>query len=83
MVMSGQSLSAPLVSTLLALACSNVGLIPVDAPAYSVVNKFLLPLTVPLLLFAADLRRVRPQWIQTHKIMPYVNRVYIMLTIQK
>jgi uncharacterized membrane protein len=32
--------------------------IPSDAPAvYGVVNKYLLPLAVPLLLFSADLRQ--------------------------
>ena len=45
-------------STLIGLAASNLGLIPCEAPAYAVVNRFLLPLAVPLLLFAADLRRV-------------------------
>ena len=54
----GQRLSGPLVSTLIGLAASNLGLIPCEAPAYAVVNRFLLPLAVPLLLFAADLRRV-------------------------
>lgn len=54
----GQRLSGPLVSTLIGLAASNLGLIPCEAPAYTVVNRFLLPLAVPLLLFAADLRRV-------------------------
>lgn len=51
-------LSASLVSTLVGLAASNFGIIPYEAPAYSVFLEFLLPLTVPLLLFRADLRRV-------------------------
>ena len=47
----------PLVSTLAGLLMSNCGVIPSDAPSvYGVVNKFLLPLAVPLLLFSADLR---------------------------
>ncbi|GJP53803.1 hypothetical protein CLOM_g12938, partial [Closterium sp. NIES-68] len=54
----GRALSGPLVATLVGLAASNLGLIPCEAPAYNVVNRFLLPLAVPLLLFAADLRRV-------------------------
>ena len=38
----------PLVSTLVGLALSNVGVIPASAPAvYGTVNKFLLPLAVP------------------------------------
>ena len=31
---------------------------PHSAPAYLVVNKFLLPLAVPLLLFSADMTRI-------------------------
>lgn len=46
----------PLVATLLGLLLSNFGAIPSNAPQYGVVNKFLLPLAVPLLLFTADLR---------------------------
>ena len=38
------------------LGLSNLSVIPCDALQYSVVNKFLLPLAVPLLLFSADLR---------------------------
>lgn len=49
---------ASLLSTLLALFLSNIGVIPTVAPAYVDVTKFLLPLAVPLLLLTADLRRV-------------------------
>ena len=45
-----------LVATLLGLLISNIGLIPCDAPQYAVVNKMLLPLAIPMLLFSADLR---------------------------
>lgn len=45
-------------STLVGLAASNLGLISNNAPAYSVVLEFLLPMAVPLLLYRADLRRV-------------------------
>ncbi|KAA8533684.1 hypothetical protein F0562_031201 [Nyssa sinensis] len=54
----GSTLSGALVSTLVGLAASNLGIISCEAPAYSVVLNFLLPLAVPLLLFRADLRRV-------------------------
>ncbi|KDP22238.1 hypothetical protein JCGZ_26069 [Jatropha curcas] len=54
----GSMVSAALVSTLVGLAASNLGIIPYETPAYSVVLEFLLPLTVPLLLFRADLRNV-------------------------
>ncbi|CAN6485199.1 unnamed protein product [Victoria cruziana] len=52
------ALSAALVSTLVGLAASNLGILPSEAPAYSIVMEYLLPLTVPLLLFRADLRHV-------------------------
>ncbi|PIN26449.1 hypothetical protein CDL12_00800 [Handroanthus impetiginosus] len=54
----GSMVSAALVSILVGLAASNLGIIPHDAPAYSVVFQYLLPLTIPLLLYRADLRQV-------------------------
>lgn len=54
----GSTLSGALVSTLVGLAASNLGIVSCEAPAYEVVSQFLLPLAVPLLLFRADLRRV-------------------------
>ncbi|XWS61217.1 hypothetical protein CRYUN_Cryun07bG0106700 [Craigia yunnanensis] len=54
----GSMVSAALVSTLVGLAASNLGIIPFEAPAYSLFMRFLLPLAIPLLLFRADLRRV-------------------------
>lgn len=55
---AGSALSGALVSTLIGLAASNLGIISSEAKAYSIVKEFLLPLAVPLLLFRADLRRV-------------------------
>ncbi|KAL2550506.1 hypothetical protein Fot_12036 [Forsythia ovata] len=54
----GSALSGALVSTLVGLAASNLGIIASEAPAYNVVMAFLLPLAVPLLLYRADMRRV-------------------------
>ena len=55
----GKEMSGALLSTLLGLALSNLGVIPSEAPqVYGVVNAFFLPLAIPLLLFAADIRRV-------------------------
>lgn len=51
-------MSGALVSTLVGLAASNLGIISSEAPAYAIVLEFLLPMAVPLLLFRADLRRV-------------------------
>lgn len=54
----GSALSGAIVSILIGLAASNLGVIASESVAYSVVLEFLLPLAVPLLLFKADLRRI-------------------------
>ncbi|XP_047322142.1 uncharacterized membrane protein YjcL [Impatiens glandulifera] len=54
----GAALSGALVSTLIGLAGSNLGIIADQSPVYNVVMEFLLPMAVPLLLYRADLRRV-------------------------
>lgn len=54
----GSTVSAALVSTLVGLAASNFGIIPYEAMPYSIVMEFLLPLSVPLLLFRADIRHI-------------------------
>ncbi|KAL0304307.1 UNVERIFIED_CONTAM: putative membrane protein YjcL [Sesamum radiatum] len=54
----GSTLSGALVSILVGLAASNLGIIASEAPAYKVVLEFLLPLAVPLLLYRADMRRI-------------------------
>ncbi|XP_009150924.1 uncharacterized membrane protein YjcL [Brassica rapa] len=54
----GSMMSGALTSTLLGLAASNLGLIPFETPSYSFFMEFLLPHTIPLLLFRADLRRI-------------------------
>ncbi|KAI3995580.1 hypothetical protein MKX01_023325 [Papaver californicum] len=54
----GSTLSGAVVSTLVGLTASNVGIISFEAPTYSVVMEYLLPLAVPLLLFKSDLRKV-------------------------
>lgn len=54
----GKELSGALVATLIGLALSNLGVIPCDALEYDIVNKYLLPLAVPMLLLSADLRKV-------------------------
>ncbi|XP_063946694.1 uncharacterized protein LOC108214255 isoform X2 [Daucus carota subsp. sativus] len=54
----GSMISAALVTILVGIAASNLGVIPYEAPAYSVVFQYLLPLTIPLLLFRADMWNV-------------------------
>ena len=47
-----------MVATVVGLVGATLGVVPDNAPAYDAVNKFLVPLSVPLLLLSADLRRV-------------------------
>jgi len=54
----GAALSSPLVTMFCALLLTNVGVLPPDAALYGAINKFLVPLAVPMLLLGADLRRV-------------------------
>ena len=54
----GKALSAPLATMALALIVANVGVIPFQSPIYGMVNRFIVPLAVPLLLFDSDLKRV-------------------------
>lgn len=54
----GAALSSPLVTMFISLVLVNVGVLPTDAPIYGAINKFLVPLAVPMLLLGADLRRV-------------------------
>ncbi|KAL2920741.1 putative membrane protein YjcL [Bienertia sinuspersici] len=54
----GSTVSSALVSILMGLAASNLRIIPYEAPAYSIVLKYLLPLTVPLLLFRANMHQL-------------------------
>lgn len=54
----GSALSGALVSTLIGLAATNLGVLSSEAPAFSIVKEFLLPVAVPLLLYRADMRRM-------------------------
>lgn len=54
----GKALSAPLASMVLSATFANVGIIPFDSSIYSFVNKRLVPLAVPMLLFDSDIKRV-------------------------
>ena len=54
----GARLSAPLITMAISLALSNCGVLPSASPCYRTINQWLVPLSVPLLLFDADLRTV-------------------------
>ena len=54
----GQKAGGPLVLLGVAMAASNLGLIPYSAPIYGSVAGILVPMAIPLLLLRADLRTI-------------------------
>ncbi|XP_021726712.1 uncharacterized protein LOC110693854 isoform X3 [Chenopodium quinoa] len=54
----GSMIISALVSILIGLAASNLRIIPYEAKTYSIVLEYLLPLTVRLLLFRANMRQL-------------------------
>jgi len=55
----GKALSAPLATMGLSLIIANVGILPFVSPLYTnVINQYLVPLAVPMLLYDSNLRRV-------------------------
>ena len=54
----GARLSGAVIAIGITFILSNLGIIPVSAPAYDTVWSFFVPLAIPLLLFKADLRRI-------------------------
>ena len=54
----GSRLSGAVVTIGTAFILSNIGVLPVEAPAYGIVWSYFVPLAIPLLLFSADIRRI-------------------------
>ena len=54
----GLKISGAVVALLSGLILSNVGILPAQAPVYSNVLSYGLPLAIPLLLFQADIKRI-------------------------
>lgn len=54
----GQRLGGPLLLLAIAMAASNLGLIPHSAPVYDTVAGLLVPMAIPLLLMRADFRTI-------------------------
>lgn len=54
----GQKLGGPLILLAVAMAASNLGVIPHSAPVYDTVGGVLVPLAIPLLLLRADFRTI-------------------------
>ena len=53
----GATLSAPLLSLMLALTLSATGIIPVSSPTYDIIWTYLMPLGAALYLLESDLRQ--------------------------
>ncbi|NEQ41061.1 MAG: DUF819 family protein [Okeania sp. SIO3I5] len=56
--MWGASISGAVVTMVVTFFLSNLGIIPSDAPAYNVVWSFLVPFSIPLLLFQANILQI-------------------------
>jgi uncharacterized membrane protein len=54
----GQKLGGPLLLLAIAMAASNLGIIPYSAPIYGTVAGFLVPVAIPLLLLRADFKTI-------------------------
>ena len=54
----GARLSGAVITIGTTFILSNVGIAPIESPAYSMVWSYLVPLAIPLLLFRADVRRI-------------------------
>lgn len=51
-------LSSSIIALTIGLILSNLKIIPTDAPAYDVVWSYVIPLSIPMLLFNADMKRI-------------------------
>ncbi|MDJ0581219.1 DUF819 family protein [Crocosphaera sp.] len=54
----GAKVSGAVITMLVGFLLSNLKIIPLDAPTYSIVWSFLVPFSIPLLLFKANLARI-------------------------
>lgn len=54
----GSKLTGCVMALIGAMILSNVGIIPLDAPAYDFVWSYIIPLAIPMLLFNADIKRI-------------------------
>ena len=54
----GSKITGCVMALIGAMILSNVGIIPLDAPAYDFVWDYIIPLAIPMLLFNADIKRI-------------------------
>jgi uncharacterized membrane protein len=55
------TLSGCMIALLGAMLAANLGIVPFDSPSYDAVWSYVVPLAVPLLLFDADLKRIKKE----------------------
>jgi uncharacterized membrane protein len=55
------ALSGCMIALLGAMAAANLGLVPYESPSYDAVWSYVVPIAVPLLLFDADIRRIKKE----------------------
>ena len=54
----GSKITGCVMALIGAMILSNVGIIPLDAPAYDFVWDYIIPLAIPMLLFNADIKKI-------------------------
>ncbi len=54
----GSKITGCVMALIGAMMLSNIGIIPLDAPAYDFVWSYIIPLAIPMLLFNADIKRI-------------------------
>ncbi len=52
------TVSGAIIALVLAMALSNIGIIPTASPTYDVVWNYIVPLAIPLLLMKCDIRKI-------------------------
>ncbi len=54
----GSKLTGCVMALIFAMVLSNTGIIPLEAPAYDFVWDYIIPLSIPMLLFNADVKKI-------------------------
>ena len=54
----GSKITGCVMALIGAMILSNIGIIPLEAPAYDFVWDYIIPLSIPMLLFNADIKRI-------------------------
>lgn len=54
----GSKISSVLLALIASLILVNIGVLPTSSPVYSTIGNYILPLSIPLLLFQSNLRKI-------------------------